>query len=72
MEACSTGIATVYRIIPTIGKHVIAQDALPGRNIAVGVDEAANLRVVITTLQIIEPGILDGGLAETPLLPVHG
>jgi hypothetical protein len=51
-------------IITAVGKHVIAEDALAGGNEGIGVDEAADGGIVITALQIIEAGILGGGLAK--------
>lgn len=56
-------IYVVDRIIPAVGKHVVAQDALTGRNVAVGIEEAACCGIVITALQVIEATILGGGLA---------
>ena len=53
----------IDRVIAAICEHVIAEDALAGGDEGVGVDEAADLGVVITALQIIEPGILGKGLA---------
>ena len=46
----ATEICSADGVIPTIGKHVIAKDALPSRCIGVGVDEAADLGVVIAGL----------------------
>jgi hypothetical protein len=56
-------IKKVYRIIAAIGKHVIAEDTLSGRCKCIGVEEAADLGVVITGLQVIEPGILGADIA---------
>jgi hypothetical protein len=42
---------------------------LAGGNEDIGVEESADLGVVITALQVIEPGILDRALAKTPFLP---
>ena len=41
---------------------------MTSRCIGVGVEEAADLGVVITALQVIEPGILGGRLAILPFL----
>ena len=45
------------RIIPTIGKHVIAQDALTSRNECISIDESAQLGIVITGLEVVERGL---------------
>lgn len=50
-------ICSADGVIPTIGKHVIAENTLAGGNEGIGVDEAADCGVVITGLQVIEPGI---------------
>ena len=52
-------ITIANRIIPTVGKHVITEDTLTSGNEGVGVDESADFGIVITALQIIEPGISD-------------
>ena len=46
-------------IIPTIGEHVIAGEALAGGDIGIGIDEAAYLGVIISGLQITEPSLGD-------------
>ena len=46
-----------YRIIITIGKHIIAQDALTGGSIRVCIDESAQFRIIITGLEIVERGL---------------
>ena len=42
------------RIITTIRKHVVPEEALAGACIAVGVDESSEGGVVISALQVIE------------------
>ena len=44
-------------IIQTIGKHVIAEDALAGGGVGVGVDESADTGIIVTRLEIVEPGL---------------
>ena len=56
-------ICVVDRIIPAVGKHIVAEDALAGRNKDIGIDESTNLRIVIPALQVIQSGILSGRLA---------
>ena len=48
------GIGAVYGVISAVGKGVVAKVALPGRGVAVRIDEAADLRVVIPGLEVIE------------------
>ena len=43
-----------HRIIQTIGKHVIAEDALTGGCVGISIDESAQFGIVITGLQIVE------------------
>ena len=64
----------IDRVIAAVGKHVIAQEALTGGDEGIGVEESAPGGVVITALEIIEPGFLDyvvaialfSGYLETP------
>ena len=49
------GIGAVYGIISAVGEGVVAKVALAGRGVAVRIDEAADLRVVIPGLEIVEP-----------------
>jgi len=43
-----------YRIIPAVGKHIIAQFALSCSNKSIGVEESAHLWIVITGLQVVQ------------------
>ena len=45
-------------IIATIGKHIVPNKALAGGGEGIGVEEAAHLGVVISTLQVVEAGFL--------------
>ena len=54
----------LYGVIVAISKHVIAKETLAGGGIGVGVDEAAGSGVVITGLQIVQPGLLVEELAN--------
>ena len=56
-----------YRIVQTIGKHVIAQDTLAGGGVSIGIDESAQFGIVVTGLQIIEFCLSVLGLAEIPI-----
>ena len=65
-RGCIWNSCSADGVIPTIGKHVIAENTLAGGNEGVGVDEAGDFGVVISGLQVIEPGILGGGLVMLP------
>ena len=54
MNTGATWIDTINRIIPTVGKHIIAQEPLAGGGVGVGIEESAYLGIVITGLQIVE------------------
>ena len=53
----SRRIRVANGIIPTIGKHVIAQDALAGRNKCICIDESTQLGIIIAGLKIVETGL---------------
>lgn len=65
-------IATAYRIVAAVSEHVVAQQALAGGDEGIGVDKSADGGVVITALQVIEPGILGGTLAKMTFLSLTG
>ena len=52
----TVAIVIIYRII-TICKHIIAQDALAGRCEGIGINESADLGIVISALEIVERGL---------------
>ena len=54
----SAWVIHIHRIIEAIGEHVIAQQALAGGDIAVGIEESTPLRVIISALEIIQPGFV--------------
>ena len=56
-ETLASRINTVYRIIPAVGKHVIAKQALAGGYQCIRIKESAHLWVVVSGLQIIQAGI---------------
>ena len=45
----------INRIISTIGKHIIARNALSGGNEAVRIDEPSPNRIVIPAVEVIQP-----------------
>ena len=54
----AAGITAHYGIIVAIGKHIISQQALSGGDIDVRIEEAACSGIIISALQVIQPGIL--------------
>jgi hypothetical protein len=64
-------ICSADGVIPTIGKHVIAENTLAGGNEGIGVDESADCGVVITGLQVIEAGIIVIVVTATSIFIVH-
>ena len=63
---CASDILSGYRIIPAIRKHVIAENTLAGGDEGIGVEEATDLGIVISALEVIESQLLDSILAMTP------
>ena len=45
------------RVIIAVGEHIITQQALSGRSKCIGVEESADVCIVISALQIIKPGL---------------
>ena len=56
-------IAAENRIIPTVRKHIVPQEALAGGSVAVSVDKSAEGGVVISALEVIEARFSDCGLS---------
>ena len=64
---CVPLLISIYdRIIPTICKHVVANKALAGGGVGICVDEAADLGIIVTGLEVIELGISVVALATDP------
>lgn len=61
-------IKTICWTIETIGKHVVASDTLTSRGVGVGVDESTDSGIVISGLEIIEPGLYLLAEAMRPFL----
>ena len=53
----ATGVYTINRIIIAIREHIAADNALAGGGVGVGVQEAAQLGIVVAGLEVIEPGV---------------
>jgi hypothetical protein len=56
-------IAIIDWGIPTIGKHVVAQQTLSGGDEGIGIDKSADFGVVISALEIVQSGLCGAGLA---------
>ena len=54
METSSAWITAICRIIPAVGKHIVAQEALAGGGKDVGVDESAEAGIVIAGLEVVQ------------------
>ena len=54
--SCSRSILEHNRTIIAVSKHVIAQNALSSGSISIGVEEAAQVGVVIPGLEVVETG----------------
>ena len=50
-------IIVIDRSVATIGKHVIAKHTLSGGCIGVRINESADLRIVISGLEVVELGL---------------
>ena len=44
-----------YRIIPTVRKHIVSNNALPCGRIPICIDKPAPTRVIVPALQIVQP-----------------
>jgi hypothetical protein len=61
-------ITIANRIIAAVGEHIVAQQTLACGCKCISIDESANLGIVITGLQVIEPGILGAEIATRSFL----
>ena len=59
----AAGITAHHGIIVTIRKHIITQQALAGGDIDISVEEAAYRGIIISALQVIQPGISEKPIA---------
>ena len=57
MLACSGTIAIHYRIIITIRIHIVTQQSRPCADIPIRIQEPSPLRVIVSALQIVQPGL---------------
>ena len=74
MVICGT---TIYRssailacnwTIPAVGEHIVTQQTLPGRSVDIGTDKTPQRGIVITALEVVQPGLTNVVLAATPFL----
>ena len=49
----------IYRIIPTVGKHIVAQDALSGGSKGSRIDKSTSFGVIISALEVVQTGLLE-------------
>ena len=49
-------IGLIHRVIITIGKHIVAYKSLSSGRKGVCIDESADAGIVVTALQVVEPG----------------
>ena len=66
----SVGINSKYRAIPAVSKHIVPQEALSGRSKGICVDKSADAGVVISALEVVEPGISGGAVATMVYLTI--
>ena len=60
-------VIQIYRIVKTIGIHIVAENIFAGGgDLAICVDEAAELGVVVTGLQVVQTGFSVVYVATTP------
>jgi hypothetical protein len=65
----STRIVNVHHwAVSAIGKHIESQEALSGACVGICVDESTNSGIVISGLEIIEPGLYLLARAMRPFL----
>ena len=46
----------IARTIVTIRKHIVPKEALTGRSERIRIDESADGGIIVTALQVVEPG----------------
>ena len=61
-------IGIVARIVKTIAKHITAEDTLAGGGVGISIDESTDSGIVISGLEIIEPGLYFLVGAKRPFL----
>ena len=49
-------VRIIVRAISTISKHIVTHETLPRACEGIRIDESANGRIVVTALEVVEPG----------------
>ena len=62
----SCRIFVAYRIVSTVSKHIVSQDALVGGRECVGIEESAYAGVVVPGLEVIEFGFAIVDVTASP------
>ena len=57
------GITGITRVIITICEHVVTEESLPCGSKRIRIDESADAGIVISALEVVEPGISGGAVA---------
>ena len=63
METGAARITAIGWIAQTISKHIVSKQSLPCRGKFIRIDKSPHLGIVVTTLEIIQPGLYVVGLA---------
>ena len=66
----SVGINSKYRAIPAVSKHIVTQETLTRRGEGVRIDETTDAGIVISALQVVEPGFSGGAVATMVYLTI--
>jgi hypothetical protein len=63
MDACTTRVISVNRIVQAICKHVVSNKSLTSAGKGIRIDEPADAGIVISALEVVEPGFSGGAVA---------
>ena len=55
---CTRKININHRIVETICEHIVTNNSLSSRGIHVHIDKSADCRIVVSALEVVEPGFL--------------
>ena len=64
---CTGDIDSENRTVTAIGKHIVAQQTLPGRSVDIGTDETLQRGIVITTLEVVQSQLTNIVLAAVAI-----
>ena len=68
----SFNIIAIRRVVIAIGEHIATKETLPSTREFIRIDESADLRIIVTALQVIQARLLDATLAKTAQLGCFG